>query len=97
MKARHTLAELLNNPSLHQNVEQIPLYTLPTTAGTGSEVTPFATVWHHEVQKKLSLAGDNIFPSVAIIDAALTDTLPTSVTRSTGLDAINQAAESIWK
>lgn len=96
VEGNNTLAELLENPALHQDAEQVPLYALPTTAGTGSEVTPFATVWHHEKQKKMSLAGDNVFPSVAIIDAELTDTLPTQVTLSTGLDAINQAAESIW-
>lgn len=96
VEGKNTLAELLENPGLHQNAKQVPLYALPTTAGTGSEVTPFATVWHHEIQKKLSLGGDKVFPSVAIIDAELTDSLPLSVTLSTGLDAINQAAESVW-
>lgn len=96
VKRKHSLAELLANPALHKESQQVPLYALPTTAGTGSEVTPFATVWHHEIHKKLSLAGDNIFPSVAIVDAELTDSLPTRVTLSTGLDAINQAVESVW-
>lgn len=93
---KSSLANLLETSALHQGATQIPLYALPTTAGTGSEVTPFATVWHHEEQKKLSLAGNNVFPSIAIVDAELTDSMPTSVTLSTGLDAINQAAESIW-
>lgn len=96
VQGKYSLAELLENPELHKEAKQVPLYALPTTAGTGSEVTPFATVWHHEIYKKLSLAGDNIFPSVAIVDAELTDSLPTKVTLSTGLDAINQAAESVW-
>ncbi|GLR63057.1 phosphonoacetaldehyde reductase [Marinospirillum insulare] len=96
VEGKNTLAELLANPDLHPDAKQLPLYALPTTAGTGSEVTPFATVWHHEIHKKLSLGGDNVFPSVAIIDAELTDSLPLSVTLSTGLDTINQAAESVW-
>lgn len=96
VQGKHSLAELLANPVLHKAVQQAPLYALPTTAGTGSEVTPFASVWHREIHKKLSLAGDNIFPTAAIVDAELTDSLPTSVTLSTGLDAINQAAESVW-
>ena len=96
VEGKSILSELLENPALHQDAILVPLYAIPTTAGTGSEVTPFATVWHHEKQKKLSLTGDNVFPSVAIIDAELTDTLPTHVTLSTGLDAVNQAAESIW-
>jgi len=96
VQGKYSLAELLENSALHKEAQQVPLYALPTTAGTGSEVTPFATVWHHEKHKKLSLSGDNIFPSVAIVDAELTDSLPTKVTLSTGLDAINQAAESVW-
>lgn len=96
VEGKSTLVELLANPDLHPDAKQVPLYALPTTAGTGSEVTPFATVWHHEIQKKLSLGGDNVFPSVAIIDAELADSLPIGVTLSTGLDAINQAAESVW-
>ncbi|QEY59412.1 phosphonoacetaldehyde reductase [Pseudomonas sp. C27(2019)] len=96
VQGKYSLAELLENPALHKEAKQVPLYALPTTSGTGSEVTPFATVWHHEIHKKLSLASDNIFPSVAIVDAELTDSLPTKVTLSTGLDAINQAAESVW-
>ena len=66
------------------------------TSGTGSEVTPFATVWHHEIKKKLSLAGPAVWPTVAFVDAALTDSVPLTATISTGLDAINQAAESLW-
>ena len=90
------LERLLENPELHRAVKTIPLYAVPTTAGTGSEVTPFATVWNHEIKKKLSLAGPSVFPYAAFVDAELTDTMPVAVTVSTGLDAINQAAESIW-
>lgn len=91
-----TLAELIEKPKLYELAQLLPLYALPTTAGTGSEVTPFATVWHHELRKKLSLAGSQIFPTVAIVDAKLIDEMPISITISTGMDTINQAAESIW-
>lgn len=91
-----SLIKLLENPEIYAQAELTPLYAIPTTAGTGSEVTPFATVWHHEIHKKLSLSGRNIFPTVAIVDSALSDDLPIKETISTGLDAINQAAESIW-
>ena len=74
----------------------VPVYAVPTTAGTGSEVTPFATVWDHVSRRKHSLAGPGVYPHSAIVDPALTDGLPEAVTLSTGLDAINQAAESIW-
>lgn len=92
----HSLHEMLTHPELHESAQLAPLYALPTTAGTGSEVTPFATIWHHEVHQKLSLSGDNVFPTMAIVDAELTDAVPMQVTLSTGLDAINQAGESIW-
>lgn len=92
----HTLSELLDQPALHAPARPCPLYTVATTSGTGSEVTPFATVWHHEIKKKLSLAGPAVWPTAAYVDAALTDSVPVEVTISTGLDAINQAAESIW-
>nr|WP_254045934.1 iron-containing alcohol dehydrogenase [Paenalcaligenes hominis] len=72
------------------------LYTLPTTSGTGSEVTPFATIWDHANKKKLSLTGMDVFPSMALVDADLTETVPIHTVLYTGLDTINQAAESIW-
>jgi alcohol dehydrogenase len=67
---------------------------VPTTAGTGSEVTPFATVWDHAAKKKLST--DVRHPDVALLDPELTLTLPEEVTLSTGLDALTQAFESTW-
>ena len=90
------LSELLTQPDLYRNARPCPLYVMPTTAGTGSEVTPFATVWDHSKHKKHSLAGDVVFPYAALVDPDLTDSLPRDVTMFTGLDAINQAAESIW-
>lgn len=93
---KYGFAELLQNSTLHINAPQPLLYALPTTSGTGSEVTPFATVWHHEVKKKLSLGSEQVFPTAAYVDADLIDSVPTGVTLSTGLDTINQAAESIW-
>ncbi len=92
----HSLQTLLAEPARHASARPQPLYTLTTTSGTGSEVTPFATVWHHELKKKRSLAGPAVWPTAAFIDPALTDTVPLAATISTGLDAINQAAESIW-
>jgi phosphonate metabolism-associated iron-containing alcohol dehydrogenase len=74
----------------------IPVIALPTTAGTGSEVTPFATVWDDKEKRKCSLASKTLFPHTAIIDSELFTTLPDDVLISTGLDAINQAIESIW-
>jgi phosphonate metabolism-associated iron-containing alcohol dehydrogenase len=92
----NSLEGLLADPKQHANASIRPLYTVPTTAGTGSEATPFATVWHHEIKKKLSLSGPAVWAKAAFVDAALTDSVPLAATISTGLDSINQAAESLW-
>jgi phosphonate metabolism-associated iron-containing alcohol dehydrogenase len=72
------------------------LIAAPTTAGTGSEVTPWATIWDSASHKKYSLHLDCTWPKVAIIDPQLMLTVPGSVTVSTGLDALSHALESVW-
>jgi len=91
-----SLRSLISSPDTMKLVEPLPLIAVPTTSGTGSEVTPFATLWEYKKKKKLSLAGSNIFPVAAYLDPQLTLKLPESITVTTGLDAINQAFESIW-
>ena len=72
------------------------LIAVPTTAGTGSEVTPWATIWDRIQGKKYSLHLDETWPEAAVIDAELMLTLPASVTVQSGLDALSHALESIW-
>ena len=91
----YDIKKLLLDPDA-TNKRTIPLYAIPTTSGTGSETTPFATVWDHKDHRKYSLAGPAVYPYSAFVDSELTDGLPDLITVSTGLDAINQAAESIW-
>ena len=74
----------------------IPLIAVPTTAGTGSEVTSWATVWDTENANKYSLARNDLYPGHAIIDPELMRSLPLNQTISTGLDALSHALESIW-
>jgi alcohol dehydrogenase class IV len=73
---------------------KIPLIAVPTTAGTGSETTHFAVVYHQG--KKFSVAHRSLLPDFVIIDPVLTFSMPKSLTASTGLDALCQAIESIW-
>ena len=73
-----------------------PLIAVPTTAGTGSEVTPWATIWDRTAGKKHSLHLPETWPEAAIIDPRLMLTLPRSVTIQSGLDALSHALESIW-
>jgi alcohol dehydrogenase len=91
-----TLKYLIDNQSLLADVTKIPCHLIPTTAGTGSEVTPFATVWDYDSKMKYSLSGENMYAEYAYVDPNLIDHLPKNIVLSTGLDAINQALESIW-
>ena len=77
-------------------VSALPLAAIPTTAGIGAEVTPFGTVWDFAQARKYSVAGDDMYPSVAVLDPELTVGLPLDVTLSSGLDAVSHALESTW-
>lgn len=72
------------------------LIAIPTTAGTGSEVTPWATLWDQAAGRKHSLHQDCTWPEAAIIDAELMLSLPAGATLAAGLDALSHALESIW-
>ena len=73
-----------------------PLIAVPTTAGTGSEVTPWATVWDRAAGRKHSLHLEETWPEAAIVDPDLMLSLPAAVTVQSGLDALSHALESIW-
>lgn len=90
------LLDLLSTSKAFTPVQAKSLVAVPTTAGTGSEVTPWATIWDQQAQKKYSLHLEQTWPAVAIIDPELMLTVPEKVTVSTGLDALSHALESIW-
>lgn len=75
---------------------RLPLIAVPTTAGTGSEVTPFAVLNDPEKQVKGPIAGDVLYPVHAVVDPELTHSLPRRVTVVTGLDALSHAIEGYW-
>jgi alcohol dehydrogenase len=78
------------------DVAPLPVIAIPTTAGTGSEVTPFAAIWDRQRAKKYSLARPRLHPRVALLDPELALSLPDDVTTASGLDALSQAFEAIW-
>ena len=73
-----------------------PVIAIPTTAGTGSEVTMWATVWDMQEKKKYSISHPALYPKIALLDPELTLTLPEKATIYTGLDALSHAMEAIW-
>lgn len=73
-----------------------PIIAIPTTAGTGSEVTPWATIWDMEARKKFSLHLPDLWSEWCLCDPELTVSLPADITLHTALDALSQALEAIW-
>ena len=71
-----------------------PLIAIPTTAGTGSEVTLAAIITDSEKQHKYALMSFPLIPRYAVLDAALTYSLPPHLTATTGIDALTHATEA---
>lgn len=79
-----------------ETIKPWPLIAVPTTAGTGSEVTCWGTVWDHAAGLKFSLAHPGLYPESAIVDPDLMIGKPRDLTIQTGLDALSHSLESLW-
>ena len=73
-----------------------PLVAVPTTAGTGSEVTSVAVIANHEKNIKMAFGSLFLLPDIAIIDSRMTKTLPPTITAFTGMDALTHAVEAYF-
>jgi alcohol dehydrogenase class IV len=73
----------------------LPVFAIPTTAGTGSEATNIAVVLDAAAARKLVLIDRALYPQVAILDPRLTAALPPALTAATGIDALTHAIEGI--
>jgi alcohol dehydrogenase class IV len=73
----------------------VPHIAIPTTAGTGSEVTPVAVINNREVGRKVYIIEQALYPAVAILDPAFVAGLPPMLTAGTGLDALTHAIEAV--
>lgn len=71
----------------------VPFVAIPTTSGTGAELTKNAVILVPEAGRKVSLRDDRMLPDLALVDPELTDGCPRSVTLASGLDAITQVIE----
>lgn len=76
--------------------EPADIIVVPTTAGTGSEVTKWATIWDMKDKKKLSVEHNGCFSRLAYMIPELTASMPRRLTLSTGLDALSHAMEAFW-
>ena len=88
--------DLLKNKDYLDNVNSIPFIAVPTTAGTGSECTKWATIWDFDNFKKYSIDADYLYPNESWLVPELTGTMNKEMTLSTGLDALAHAMESYW-
>lgn len=92
-KGKDDLREFLGRNKVGEPI--VPHIAIPTTSGTGSEVTMFATIKDHESKVKNLMSDPNLIPPVAILDPLLTVGLPPAMTAATGMDAMSHAIESL--
>lgn len=86
---------LLQGVPLPAELTPMPMIAVPTTSGTGSEVTQWGTIWGEDGAKH-SLSHKALAPEYAVLDPALCISMPKWITVASGLDAISHAMEAIW-
>jgi len=102
LDAAKAVALLATNPGWIEEYEgreryknpPLPVLAIPTTCGTGSEVTWVSVVTHTEKRFKMSIKGSRMYPAVALVDPDLLMTLPPHLIASTGLDALTHGLEA---
>ena len=102
LDAAKAIALLAKNPGVIEDYEgksvyktpPLPVLAIPTTCGTGSEVTWVSVVTHTKRRFKMSIKGPHMFPAVAVVDSDLLVTLPSPLVAATGLDALTHAVEA---
>ncbi len=88
---------LSNRPPQPLNESAVlPIIAIPTTTGTGAEVTPYAVITNSETIQKGTIKESAIYPRIALVDPALTIGLPPAITAATGVDAFAHALESYF-
>ncbi len=94
LAANHAPLQTFYGQNLFVN-SPLPLFAIPTTSGTGSEVTPAAVVSDPALGRKVTLVDAKLIPVCAVLDPLLTLGLPGSLTAATGMDALSHAIESM--
>ena len=86
---------LIDKESTKKFSEKIKIICIPTTSGTGAEITPFSTIWDKKNGLKYSIVADKLFRKI-ILDPKLTLGLPKKIIISSAIDALCQILESSW-
>ena len=90
------LINFVREKKIPQIDNPLDIIAVPTTSGTSSELTCWATIWDKEKNNKLSLTDKSLYPKKAIIDPLIMIDKPLGLTIATGLDALSHSMESIW-
>ena len=91
----NSVHNLINEESAKKISEKIKIICIPTTSGTGAEITPFSSIWDKKNGLKYSIVADKLFRKI-ILDPKLTLGLPKKIIISSGIDALCQILESSW-
>lgn len=92
MLARQDAEDIFSHPI---GKDVLPMVHIPTTAGTGSEVTPYAILTNDERETKQSISAPSLFPQIAFLDGKYMQDLPQDTTVNTAIDAISHAVEGM--
>lgn len=90
------ITQSIRSKSYQEKREYLDIIAVPSTAGTGSEVTQWATIWDCGKTSKFSIDAPGLKPALAVIVPELTMTLPKKLVLSTALDAVAHAMEAFW-
>ena len=92
MLARQDAEDIFSHPI---GKDVLPMVHIPTTAGTGSEVTPYSILTNDGKETKQSISAPSLFPKIAFLDGKYMENLPQEVTVNTAIDAVSHAAEGM--
>ena len=86
--------ELVSLAGLEIKNRPIPVIAIPTTAGTGAEMTPYSVITNNNTKQKATIMDYDIYPKFSIVDPNLTSTMPENVSKVTAFDSLAHSLES---